>query len=95
MEKSIYAEEYRLFVAALREIRKSAGVTQIELAARLNVKQAFVSKCEGGQRRLDVIEVKNWCAALGVTMSEFIAKLEEVSRRSVIRAEGKGTDGPY
>ncbi|ATG20941.1 helix-turn-helix domain-containing protein [Ralstonia pickettii] len=90
MEKSIYAEEYRLFVAALREVRKSVGVTQIELASRLSVTQAFVSKCEGGQRRLDVIEVKNWCAALGITMSEFVASLEDVQRRTAIAGAKEG-----
>lgn len=77
MEKSSHAEEYRLFLATLRTARESARVSQTEMASRLQVTQTFVSKCERGERRLDVIELNNWCIALGTTMSEFTEELEQ------------------
>ncbi|WP_371881748.1 helix-turn-helix domain-containing protein [Caballeronia sp. S22] len=81
VEKSIYTQQYGLFLASLRDARESAGILQSELAARLNVDQPFVSKCESGQRRLDFIEVREWCAALGMTLNEFTASFEEAIAR--------------
>jgi transcriptional regulator with XRE-family HTH domain len=41
---------------SLAEIRRQAGVTQDELAARLRKPQSFVSAYERGQRRVDLLE---------------------------------------
>lgn len=49
--------EYRRFLARLRAAREGAGLTQVQVAARLGVPQSFVSKCESGERRVDVIEL--------------------------------------
>ena len=38
--------------------RKDAELTQQELAERLKKPQSFVAKYEGGERRLDVIELQ-------------------------------------
>jgi transcriptional regulator with XRE-family HTH domain len=39
------------------EAREKAGLTQVELARRLNRPQSFVAKYEGGERRLDIVEL--------------------------------------
>ncbi len=49
---------YRRFVGRLRAARKEAGLTQVQVAKRLRRTQAFVSKSESGDRRVDVIELK-------------------------------------
>jgi transcriptional regulator with XRE-family HTH domain len=49
--------EYRRFLVRLREARKRAALTQVEVAKRLRVPQSFVSKCESGERRVDVVEL--------------------------------------
>ena len=82
VEKSIYTQQYGLFLAALRDARESAGLLQSELAARLNVDQPFVSKCESGQRRLDFIEVREWCAALGITLNDLTTSFEQTMLRA-------------
>ncbi|HEX7550759.1 MAG TPA: helix-turn-helix transcriptional regulator [Candidatus Methylomirabilis sp.] len=48
---------YRLFLKRLREARLAAGLTQIDVAAKLRRPQSFVSKCESGERRVDVVEL--------------------------------------
>jgi transcriptional regulator with XRE-family HTH domain len=48
------------------EARVAKGVTQIELAELLGRPQSFVSKVEGGDRRLDVIEFLQIITALNV-----------------------------
>jgi transcriptional regulator with XRE-family HTH domain len=44
--------------------RKSAGLTQRELAKRLHKPQSFVAKYEGGERRVDVLEFIEICKAI-------------------------------
>jgi transcriptional regulator with XRE-family HTH domain len=75
MEKSIYSREYSLFTQLLRKLREEKGLTQQAVAAKLGVTQTFISKCERGERRLDVVELRAWCNALGVPMSEMLAEL--------------------
>ena len=81
MRKSIYSHDYRVFLLRLRAARETAGLSQGQLARRLKATQSFVSKCERGERRLDLIEARTWCAALGVRFREFVAGLEEELQR--------------
>jgi len=76
MEKTIYTREYGVMLRVLREMREQVPLTQTELASRLNVTQVFISKCESGQRRLDLIELRAWCAALGLPTSDFLEAVE-------------------
>jgi len=76
LEKAIYSRRYNAFRKLLRESRHAANITQVELSARLGISQAAVSKIEMGERRLDVVELRAWCKALGVTMKSFVARLE-------------------
>ncbi|MCT7324888.1 helix-turn-helix domain-containing protein [Ralstonia mojiangensis] len=76
MQKSIYTEHYGLLLSTLREARKKAGLSQVELAKRLELTQSIIGKCERGERRLDVIELREWCGAIGLTLSELVRDLE-------------------
>ncbi len=60
----------------LRDTRERLPLTQMELASKLNVTQVFISKCEAGQRRLDLIELRAWCAGMGVSTSDFLKEVE-------------------
>ena len=64
----------------LREIlvarRDKIGMTQVALATALRRPQSLVSRTEQGERRLDVIVVVEWCAALGCQASDILAELE-------------------
>ena len=66
MPKSVFSDAYRELLALLVETRKAAGITQVELAARLGRPQPFVSYLERGERRIDVIEFCAIARALGV-----------------------------
>ncbi|MEZ5940624.1 MAG: helix-turn-helix transcriptional regulator [Planctomycetaceae bacterium] len=76
MEKSIYTAEYAVVLQLLRELRHSAGISQIDLADRLGQSQSFVSKMERGDRRLDVIQLRSVCVALGSDLLTFANELE-------------------
>ena len=76
MEKSIHSAEYERFLVLLRNARVQSGLTQDELAMKLNTTQSFVSKCERGERRIDIVELGAWCSALDVSLSSFIERFE-------------------
>lgn len=76
MSKPLHSAAYSLFIEELRAARDRAGVSQKELAALIGEDQTFVSKCERGVRRLDVVELKRWTDALGVGLIEFVTLLD-------------------
>jgi transcriptional regulator with XRE-family HTH domain len=76
VEKSIYSAEYQRLCAVLRELRLTAGLTQVHVAAELGVPQSFVSKYESGERRLDVIELRHVAQVLGVTVRDVLERME-------------------
>jgi transcriptional regulator with XRE-family HTH domain len=78
--RSIYSPEHRHLVELLREHREKAGVRQAELAARLDRPQSFVSKYESGQRRLDLIEVRQICTALDIDVVNLVRAWERSIR---------------
>jgi len=61
----------------LKELRKEAGLRQIDLAQRLGKPQSYVSKYESGEKTLDILETKEICEALGVHLSDLVRKIEE------------------
>jgi transcriptional regulator with XRE-family HTH domain len=77
MKKNIHVVNHKLMTDLLREVRLEGGLTQAELAARIGKDQTYVSRYEGGQRRLDVLEVRDICQAIGITLEKFIKRLEK------------------
>ena len=76
MRKSIHRTEYAVLVGLLRERREAAAVTQSELSEALGRSQSFISDLERGQRRLDLIELRDICARLRIDLGKFVSELE-------------------
>ena len=55
----------------LKDLRKDAGLTQVELSNALGKPQSYVSKYETGERKLDSVEICDVCKVLGVSMEKF------------------------
>ena len=64
MRKSLRSKQHELLVEQLTEARKSAGLTQAQVALKLDRPQSFVAKYENGERRIDVVEFLAIAAAL-------------------------------
>jgi transcriptional regulator with XRE-family HTH domain len=60
----------------LIDARRKAGLTQDDVAKKLGRKQAYVSKYELGQRKLDVIEFLSIAEAIGIDPIQIIKKLK-------------------
>lgn len=71
---------YALFRKRLRAARESAGLSQEQTAQRLGKPQSFVSKCESGERRVDVIELGAFARVYGVTLPFFLGGAERPAR---------------
>ncbi len=69
---SIHDPRYVEVIARLRASRTKRGISQKELARRLGRDQAFVSKVERCERRLDVLELMLVCRALGVPLAALV-----------------------
>ncbi len=76
MEKSIYSSHQQQLCELLKQIRLGAALQQEDLAQRLNKPQSFVSRYESGQRRLDILELRQICAVVGISLTEFVDRLE-------------------
>jgi len=61
------------------ETREAAGLTQVQLAARLSRPQSFVSKIESGERRIDVVELLEIVEATDADIGNLVASLMRVT----------------
>lgn len=76
MPKSIFSPGQEKLQEVLKFKREAAGLTQAALAAKLKRPQSFVSKYESGERRLDLIELREICGALGISLLDFVKAFE-------------------
>jgi transcriptional regulator with XRE-family HTH domain len=74
---SLHEASYRLLLKRIRRVRRAADITQAELAEKLGTDQSFVSKYERGERRLDVVELRTICQALGIDFVDFLSDFEK------------------
>jgi transcriptional regulator with XRE-family HTH domain len=70
-------KQQKVLLALLREFRVQAGIRQIDVADALGKPQAFVSYYESGARRLDLLELRQVCKVLGISLTDFVRKLEK------------------
>lgn len=72
MKTGYWLPEYKAFLEKLIQARKSSGLTQVQVANLINKPQSFVSKCEKGERRVDVLELKLFAKHYQKTIDYFL-----------------------
>ena len=77
MKKSVSSTLQEYLQTLLRQIRLEVGLRQADLAKRLGQPQSFVSKYESGERRLDLLELRQVCTALSISLEEFVRRFED------------------
>ncbi len=60
MPREIYIKDHNEIVARLKAARVESGLGQIEVAKKLGRTQSYLSKIESGQRRFDVLQLKEF-----------------------------------
>lgn len=59
-QRAVQEPRYRAMLTRLREARDDARLTQVEVAKALGRTQAWVSKCESGERRIDPVDLADF-----------------------------------
>jgi transcriptional regulator with XRE-family HTH domain len=70
-------KQQKVLLALLRELRVQADIRQVDVARELGKPQAFVSYYESGARRLDLLELRQVCKVLGISLTDFVRMLEK------------------
>lgn len=73
MSTSVYNDDYKKLIERLKQARLDAGLSQQVVADELNKPQSYVSKVESGDRRLDIIEVKEFAKLYKKKLEDLIA----------------------
>jgi transcriptional regulator with XRE-family HTH domain len=71
--RSIHSDQYKRLTTMLLATRKSAGLTQQDVADRLGKPQSYVAKIEGNERRIDLVEFVALANALGIEPNTMFA----------------------
>ena len=58
MDRKTYKLLYREFLSKLIQARKEAKLSQADVARLLEKPQSYISKCESGERRVDIVELQ-------------------------------------
>lgn len=82
-------KEHKILLELLKKTRVEAGLRQTDLAKKLQVPQSMISKYEVGERRIDLLELRDICAALGISLPEFVQQLETLLSKESHEAHPK------
>lgn len=77
MGKQLRTVRHRAMMGAIVGAREKTGITQRELARRLNRSHSFIGKIESGERQLNVLEFCEMADALGVSPNELFSAIGE------------------
>ena len=69
-----YQRAYQAFLKRLINARKEAGFNQTDISERMGKARSFLSKCELGERRLDVIELQKLAKIYGKSIAYFLGE---------------------
>ena len=72
MVKAIYSKDHKYIVEQLKRARIEAGLDQEQVAKLLGKTQSHVSKVEAGQRRIDVVALREFAKVYKKDISYFI-----------------------
>jgi transcriptional regulator with XRE-family HTH domain len=79
MPKSLNSPRHELVKSVLIEQRKAVGMTQTEVAERLGRPQSYIAKIEGGERRIDLVELIDVAQVIGLDLEALVRRASKVS----------------
>lgn len=77
------------FADRLREIRRSSGMTQLDLARKAHVTEAYVGRLERGEAAPGIDLVDRLAVALGTTAADLLPTTDPPDNVAVLRGQAK------
>jgi len=77
------------FAARLRELRRSRGMTQADLARQAKVTLSYIGKLEAGLSAPGIDLVERLATALGVSFAEMVPQTETPDTEAVLREQAR------
>jgi len=75
--KSVHSKEYKIFLRRLYHARIQSGLTQSRVAELLGKPQSFISKCEQGERVVNVIDLYKFSKIYDKSLNYFFEEGED------------------
>ena len=72
MPRAIYTKDHNAIVERLKKARFESGLGQVEASKKLGKTQSYLSKIESGQRRFDVLQLKEFAKIYKKPLDFFI-----------------------
>jgi len=72
MPRAIYTKDHYAIVERLKTARIEAGLSQVEVTKKLGKTQSYLSKIESGQRRFDVLQLKEFAKLYKKSLDFFV-----------------------
>ena len=72
MPRAIYSNDHKVIVERLKKARLEAGLGQVEVVKKLGKTQSYLSKIESGQRRFDVLQLKEFAKIYKKPLDYFV-----------------------
>ena len=72
MPRAIYTKDHNAIVERLKKARFESGLGQVEASKKLGKTKSYLSKIESGQRRFDVLQLKEFAKIYKKDLSFFI-----------------------
>ena len=72
MPRAIYTKDHNVIAERLIKARLESGLGQVEVAERLGKTQSYLSKIESGQRRFDVLQLKEFAKIYKKSLDYFV-----------------------
>jgi transcriptional regulator with XRE-family HTH domain len=75
-KSTIHESEYRAILSLLQDARHEAGLTQAEVAKKVGYTRTVISKWECGELRIDLLQLRRYCEAIGLPLLTFVERVE-------------------
>lgn len=76
MNRAMRRQQQIVLQALLRELRQERHLSQQEVADRVGLEQTAISKIEIGEKRADLLELRDICTAMGLSLIDLVGRLE-------------------
>ena len=81
----LFRSQEEVLLELLKSIRAESGLSGPAIQKELGRPNSYVAKVESGDKRLDILELHEYCRVCGITLPDFGSRLEQALKAKGIR----------